>query len=85
MPIPDHNVVRKLGSGGFGDTTLIEMKGQPYVLKRLKQNMRSPLAMRLFQNEAKHLSVLGIHPQIPTLQDIGEDDDGYQLKTGQVV
>lgn len=56
-----------LGEGGFGRTYLVEdaIDGECYVLKVLLKNI--PIAVRLFQREAKVLSQLN-HPGIPQVR-----------------
>lgn len=70
-----YQIVSQLGAGGFGQTFLAQdrhMPGQPKcVVKQLKPQVNNEqelqVARRLFDTEAKVLSQLGDHPQIPRL------------------
>jgi serine/threonine protein kinase/GTPase SAR1 family protein len=70
-----YHLVRRLGSGGFGQTFLAHdnhLPGQPIcVVKQLKPRSSDPrsleIAKRLFDLEAQTLYRLGTHPQIPQL------------------
>ena len=71
-----YQIIKGLGSGGFGDTYLatdLDLPGKPHcVVKHLKPKDNRPhvlaLARKLFDTEAKVLYNLGHQsPQIPTL------------------
>lgn len=70
-----YQIVRQLGSGGFGDTYLAQDNHLPgnslCVVKHLKPKNPNPEiyreATRLFNQEAEILHNLGEHPQIPRL------------------
>jgi serine/threonine protein kinase len=75
--------IRPLGSGGFGETTLVERAGDRYVLKRLLPRASRQLETEteaLFTQEAEHLRTLGNHSQIPALIDVGVDEAGSWLR-----
>jgi serine/threonine protein kinase len=75
----DFSLIRKLGQGGFGETSLVERDGDRYVLKRLKKSAikdHGDTAVKMFLQESKYLEELGNHPQIPALIDSGVDIDG---------
>jgi uncharacterized protein YjbI with pentapeptide repeats len=79
---PSWHIIRPLGQGGFGETTLVEQDGHRQVLKRLLPKIcqeHGPAAETLFLQEAEHLKALGDHPQIPTLIDFGVDEHGPWL------
>ena len=88
QPLGGHyKVINKLGAGGFGHTFLakdLHLPGQPLcVVKQLKPQAKSAkelqLARRLFDNEAKVLYQLGVHPQIPRLLAHFEDNGEFYL------
>lgn len=64
-------IIKKLGSGGFGDTYLaedIDCKNHPCVVKHLQLKPPNtadalPIAQRLFATEAEVLYKLGVHDQ----------------------
>jgi tetratricopeptide (TPR) repeat protein/tRNA A-37 threonylcarbamoyl transferase component Bud32 len=70
-----YQIIRQLGSGGFGQTFLAEdqhLPGKPFcVVKHLKPKANHPdlreAAQRLFEGEAAALYTLGHHAQIPRL------------------
>ncbi len=69
-----YQIVKKLASGGFGDTYLAEdpnlPQNQQCVVKFLKPNIEGlepSDAQKRFRREAKTLQTLGNHPQIPQL------------------
>ncbi len=68
-----YQIVKELGSGGFGNTYLaqdLDLPGNPYcVVKHLKPQDPScfHIAKRLFEKEAETLYRLGDHHQIPRL------------------
>ena len=69
-----YQIVKKLASGGFGDTYLVEdpnlPQNQQCVVKFLKPNIEGlepSDAQKRFRREAKTLQTLGNHPQIPQL------------------
>jgi Ca-activated chloride channel homolog len=82
MEIKDLTIIRPLGHGGFGETTLVENKGKRCVLKRILPQAISKhgnLANDLFCKEITTLRQLGSHPQIPDLIDSGTDEKGMWL------
>ncbi|MFP4652999.1 MAG: protein kinase domain-containing protein [Phormidium sp.] len=83
-----YQVIRHLGSGGFGETFLAEdtqmPSGRRCVVKRLKpiadNSQIYQLVQERFQREAAILEELGSHhPQIPTLYGYFRDDDHFYL------
>jgi serine/threonine protein kinase len=72
-------IIKPLGQGGFGETSLVERGGDRYVLKRLKKSAiadHGDTAVQLFVQESGYLRDLGKHPQIPAFVDSGIDADG---------
>jgi serine/threonine protein kinase len=81
--IDNLKIIRSLGEGGFGTTTLVERDGKRYVLKRLKQTaiaQHGQAAVNLFLQESEYLRQLGDHPQIPALIDSGVDESPWILQ-----
>jgi serine/threonine-protein kinase len=82
-----YQVLKNLGRGGFGITFLAKdtaLPGQPLcVIKQLCPKMREPAsfqrACKRFEQEAKTLSQLGNHSQIPRLLDYFELDNEFYL------
>jgi eukaryotic-like serine/threonine-protein kinase len=77
-----YQIIKKLGDGSFGETYLAEDKWQEdnrCVVKRLKPEMINPLTLRLFKHEAKSLTQLGKHDQIPELFAHFQEDDEFYL------
>ncbi|NJM66303.1 MAG: serine/threonine protein kinase [Acaryochloris sp. RU_4_1] len=82
-----YQVVRPLGTGGFGQTYIAEdtrRPGHPWcVVKVLHPASSDPqfleVARRLFQNEADTLEKLGHHPRIPRLLAFFEQDKDFYL------
>jgi serine/threonine protein kinase len=78
-PSTDIKLVRILGSGGFGETSLIELNGQRFVLKRLTKKAEKTYGTdathEIFIREAELMRL--VHdPQIPKLFDSGVDHLG---------
>ncbi|WP_204104493.1 MULTISPECIES: serine/threonine-protein kinase [Spirulina sp. CCY15215] len=82
-----YRLLESLGEGGFGYTFLArdeQFPGMPQcVVKHLQPYRKTPnildLARRLFDNEAKVLSQLGQHPQIPRLLAHFEENNEFYL------
>ena len=82
-----YKVIKVLGSGGFGQTYLVEdilLSGnRQCVLKHIKPSSRDPeileAARILFQKEADTLDKLGNHDQIPKLLDSFEEEQEFYL------
>nr|WP_290223744.1 serine/threonine-protein kinase [Trichocoleus desertorum] len=82
-----YKVLRVLGRGGFGVTFLARDVSLPYhplcVIKQLCPKVNDPLtlerARKRFEQEAKTLSKLGSHAQIPQLLDYFEADGEFYL------
>ncbi|MEI6427346.1 MAG: protein kinase [Pseudanabaena sp. ELA607] len=82
-------LLKRLGSGGFGETFLsqdVHLPDCPYrVVKRLQPRNPDPemhsLALRLFDNEAQMLYRLGSHDRIPQLfAHFPEGDDFFLVQ-----
>lgn len=82
-----YQIIRALGSGGFGQTYLAKdqyLPGTPAcVVKQLKPQATDPntlqIARRLFETEAKVLYQLGNHDQIPRLFAYFEENQEFYL------
>jgi eukaryotic-like serine/threonine-protein kinase len=82
-----YKIIKKLGSGGLGDTYLaqdIDLPGKPYcVVKHLSPKNTNPrflpIAQKLFEREAKILYRLGEHNQIPRLYAHFDEADNFYL------
>ncbi|OCR00111.1 protein kinase [Oscillatoriales cyanobacterium USR001] len=83
-----YQIIKLLGSGGFGDTYLakdLDLPGHPHcVVKHLKPKDPDPavlpIAKRLFDTEAQTLYKLGrLHDQIPTLSAHFEENGEFYL------
>jgi serine/threonine-protein kinase len=82
-----YEVLGKLGRGGFGITFLakdVGLPGQPLcVIKQLCPKLSNPTALQRarqrFQQEARILSKLGSHAQIPQLLDYFESEGEFFL------
>ncbi|BAZ91243.1 serine/threonine protein kinase with Chase2 sensor [Raphidiopsis curvata NIES-932] len=83
-----YQIMRNLGSGGFGRTYLVEdtqnqNKDQHHtcVIKQLMPARRDDkflqVARRLFNTEAEILAIVGQHPQIPQM--LGNFEDGKEF------
>lgn len=78
---------RTLGRGGFGVTYLAEDATLPHnplcVIKQLCPKVSNPVVLRRagqrFEREAKILSQLGSHAQIPTLLDYFQEEGEFYL------
>lgn len=82
-----YKIIRPLGRGGFGVTYLAQdtiLPGEPLcVVKQLSPKTRNPKVLEKagerFEREAKTLSQLGSHSQIPRLLDYFEHDGEFYL------
>ncbi|MEO1069870.1 MAG: serine/threonine-protein kinase [Cyanobacteria bacterium J06638_6] len=82
-----YKVIRRLGSGGFSRTFLVNDLHLPNhprcVIKQLKVQDKDTgtldMARRLFDTEARVLYQLGSHPQIPALMAHFEEDQEFYL------
>ncbi len=82
-----YEILHILGRGGFGVTFLAKdaiLPGQPLcVIKQLFPSVNHPAALKLaqrrFEQEAKTLSKLGSHANIPTLLNYFEVDQEFYL------
>lgn len=81
-----YQIVRQLGSGGFGRTFLAEdtdKLNEPCVVKQLVSQFQGTRAWQkateLFLEEAQRLQQLGEHPQIPALYAYFEQDNYLYL------
>lgn len=76
-----YRIVSKLGAGGMGEVYLAEdtRLGRKVALKLLPAELtKDPDRVRRFVQEAKAASALN-HPNIITIHDIGESEDGHFL------
>jgi serine/threonine protein kinase len=80
--IGHYRILRRLGKGGMGEVFLAEDTKQhrrKVALKVLPQELtRSEGRLRRFKQEARAVLVLN-HPNILTVFEIGEADDGYYI------
>ena len=82
-----YQITGQLGAGGFGQTFLAQDRHRPgypeCVVKQLKPQVSNAeelrIASRLFETEAKVLSQLGDHPQIPRLLAHFEENQEFYL------
>lgn len=82
-----YEILKVLGQGGFGVTFLardVQLPGQPLcVIKQLCPKVHDPAALQLarrrFEQEARTLSKLGSHAQIPQLLDYFEAQGEFYL------
>lgn len=82
-----YQIIKLLGSGGFGDTYIAEDTQRPgnpqCVVKQLRPASNNPnlwkLAKRLFITEAETLERLGTHDQIPQLLAYFEESEEFYL------
>lgn len=82
-----YDIIKPLGSGGFGDTYLAKDRDFPEndqcVVKRLKLTESDPevvsVAKRLFRKEADVLYKLGNHDQIPRFFDYFEENGEFYI------
>ncbi|MBE9060162.1 serine/threonine-protein kinase [cf. Phormidesmis sp. LEGE 11477] len=82
-----YQITGQLGAGGFGQTFLAQDRHRPgypeCVVKQLKPQVSSAeelqVARRLFETEARVLSELGDHPQIPRLLAHFEENQEFYL------
>lgn len=77
LRIGKYEVVRELGSGGFGKTYLVEDSGNRCVLKEFSPSLGndSQKSIELFKDEASRLKEVGNHSQIPSFYEYFEEDD----------
>jgi serine/threonine protein kinase len=75
----EFQVIRPLGRGGFGETSLVEVNGKRFVLKRLIKTALAAYGedacQEIFIKEAELLRLIK-HPQVPALIDSGVDQQG---------
>lgn len=77
-----YHIIKKLGGGAFGETFLAcdrWLDDETCVVKQLKPDTMSPVTVRLFKREARFLTKLGAHNQIPQLLAHFQEDDNYYL------
>ena len=82
-----YKIIERIGGGGFGDTYLaldLDFPGERQcVVKHLSPKNSDPeavaIAKRLFEDEAKCLSLLGEHDHIPRLYSYFEEDGQFYL------
>ncbi|MDZ8068400.1 MAG: SUMF1/EgtB/PvdO family nonheme iron enzyme [Nostoc sp. DedQUE08] len=77
-----YEIIRQIGSGGFGVTFLARDNLQPSkpfcVVKQLRSNQSNPHVIEFFEKEAAILERLGNHPQIPqSLAHFSENQNLY--------
>lgn len=82
-----YEILKTLGRGGFGITFLAKdviLPGHPFcVIKQLRPKVSDPAALeqarKRFEQEARTLSKLGSHAQIPRLLEYFEEDGEFYL------
>jgi len=82
-----YRIVDRLGEGGFAKTYLAEDTdnfNRRCAVKQLAPNVRGASemqqAVKLFEQEARQLQILGRHPQIPTLHGYFEEQYWYVVQ-----
>lgn len=87
-----YQIVKSLGSGGFGRTYLVEdtQNNNQHHICVVKQLIPArgkflQVARRLFNTEAEILAIVGVHPQIPQLLGYFEDGQEFYLVQEYIV
>ncbi|MFM7559030.1 protein kinase domain-containing protein, partial [Cylindrospermopsis raciborskii] len=87
-----YQIVKSLGSGGFGRTYLVEdtQNNNQHHICVVKQLIPArgkflQVARRLFNTEAEILAIVGAHPQIPQLLGYFEDGQEFYLVQEYIV
>src|SRR5262247_4635157 len=82
--IAHYRILRRLGKGGMGEVFLGEdtkQHGRKVALKVLPHDLtKSESRLRRFKQEARAVLALN-HPNILTVYEIGETDEGYYIAT----